>query len=222
MNRRTSSILAAAFLIASSASAIACLEGELRQTIYLEPDGRVTVQVVALDLRSDSVEEEQELLDDVHSGNFQRELFPQGGAAVETTFLRSERPYTFVMTGTYRSVEEYFTAVFEQGDDDHEVDVRVEYLGDRTRLVLTVWTDDEATEPDLAPPAADDEGEADEQDDCSDPESSDDSLRFILVKGSFVEAEGFRIEGDTATLLSEECVAVELGSRTYSLTWTLE
>ncbi len=222
MTRRTTSVLAAALLLAASASVSGCLDGDIRQTIYLDPGGWLTSEIVALNIRSDCADpaarlaEEQEFLEDLRSGAYEEEWFPEGADSIEATILRSERPYTVVMTAHYERVEDFFEAALEEGSDTIEAEVWLEYLGSETRLVITVW-DDEADAEECSDPC-----EQAEEVECSDSEALDDSVQIILTEGRFVDAEGFKINGDLAIPLPDECTAAKHGVTTYSLTWTTE
>jgi len=130
--------------------------------------------------------------------------------------VRNESPYTVVMIGRYRRAEEFFAGTLESWFEAEVVEARLDHLGYETRLVVVLWTDEQDTEQ---PPCV--VGEATE-DDCSERDELDDSVRIILTEGRFLEAEGFEIDGDVAIPLPEEYVAVRRGTRTWSLTWTTE
>lgn len=222
MIRVTSSNLVGVLILGASLGTTGCLEADIRHTIYLEPEGSVVSEIVGLNIRSDSedretrLRDEREFLDELGMGVYEETLFPSGATSIRTTLLRNERPYTVVMTGRYRHADEFFAGMFESWLDADETEARLDYLGDETRLVVSIRTEDEDSDGDPCMLAGTGDGV------CSDPETLDDSTRIILTEGRFVEAVGFEIDRDVAIPLAEENVAVRHGVRSYSLTWTTE
>lgn len=222
MTRRKSLILSAAFVLVACTGATGCLDAILQQTIYIEPDGSVTSEIVGLSIRSVAetrevrLREEREFLEELSTGVYEEELFPLGASSIRTTVVRNESPYTVVMTGRYRRADDFFAGTLETWFEAEAIEARLDHLGDETRLVVALRTDEEDTEQ---PPCV--LGEATEHD-CSEEDPFEDSIRIILTEGRFVEAEGFEIDGDVAIPLPEEFVAVRRGARTWSLTWTAE
>lgn len=201
--------------------ATGCLKKETFHTIYLNPSGSLTWNVLEENVRGDepgSVEERQ-VLADVKRGAYPMTLglLAAGAARAETRLLRAERPFLVLTEGRFHSVERLAREVFEVLCDESEV--RLTAGPDGRRLELECLP---AEEPWM---------------DEDDPRwwllDSDGDFEIRLTHGRFVEAAGFEIidDGEAVRLLQDEedeededeqSVEEPRERLRWSLTWTAQ
>lgn len=199
-----------------------CLLMRSSHTVYLEEDGSVTWTVLERDVRSDAdkawerSKEEVEYLDAIRSGEHSAlQVFDVLGAMrIDSRFLRSRRPYTFLIEGRFESIDGMIQALIDEAEIPAFVEL--ETRGRWSRLVWTIdwWALEDRME-------MEDDGTP-FQETLWDLLSSADDFQLQLAKGNFVDALHFSIEGNRAVPVEPEEEAVDAadGFLTYCLIWT--
>jgi len=192
-----------------------CLTDETSHTLYLHPDGSITVSVLQLNIRSDGetaharLKEENDFLVNAQ-GNAHpaaEELQELGAHSIRTTILRDKRPYAVLTEGRVASIELLIREIL--GDESGgQVHVNFENIDSEARLTITC---------ECAPYLADAAAPCDELHEAFSTEP------LILTEGRFIRATGFEID-DTrrrARLLSTDELDLNSNKTSvgYSLVW---
>ena len=192
-----------------------CLTDETSHTLYLHPDGSITVSVLQFNIRSDGetaharLKEENEFLVDAR-GNAHpvaEELQDLGAHSIRTTILRDERPYAVLTEGRVASIELLIREILG-AESDGTVHVNFERIDSEMRLTLTCERD----------PYSEDAVTS-----CDELHEAFSEEPLILTEGRFTRATGFEINdtGRRARMLSEDELDLnsDKTSVVYSLVW---
>jgi hypothetical protein len=103
-----------AVLIAAALASGGCLQKDVTETWYLEPDGGVTWVVMEKDVRSDAqAEADRRNEEETYYQDVMREVHPAargfralGAAKLRTRILRSEIPFTVVTEGRFAALDD--------------------------------------------------------------------------------------------------------------------
>jgi hypothetical protein len=192
-----------------------CLTDETSHTLYLHPDGSITVSILQLNIRSDGesaqarLKEENEFLMDARGNTHQaaKELLDLGAHSIRTTILREEQPYAVFTEGRVASIERLVS----------------EILGDESdgRVVVTFESSD--SEASLSIRCERDPYSDDAATSCDELHAAFSDAPLILTEGRFIRATGFEINdtGRRASMLSKEAFELnpEAQAVQYSLVW---
>lgn len=207
----------ALILLVGTTLAAGCLVGETTHTLYLDPDGSVTWNVLERNIRSDATDpaerrgEEDAYISRAWAAGhpIARALAGLGARSLDSRVLRPERPFTVMTEARFRALDELADEFVYQLGVAGSFDVETE--GPLSRFVLSLHPDEE-------------EGEEENEEVLALVADLDD-YRIVLTRGRFVEATGFEISDDRTVAipeeLSEEEVTANDGALIYSLTWTL-
>ena len=205
------------FCVVMSALGVAtmsgCLRREVRQTLYLAPSG-VAWTVIESQVRSDEatpverLAEEHDFFLAASAGSHPvAQAFRRLGAeAVQTTWLRRDRPYSVATEARFGDLRQLTLAILR---DAHVAgDVSLERRGCLTSFAVRVDVAAEADAPDAA---------------ALDALVTDlDTYRLVLSEGRFVAADGFQITDDGTTAIPDQAKMADEGHLTLFLAWADE
>lgn len=209
------SILPSALLILAATALTGCLHRDVDHRLYLEPDGALTWTVFERDVRAlegdpaerTAAEETFRQAAAAGDGEVAQALTRLGGEQLETWLLHDRRPYIAVSQAYFPDVaalvEAYGAALGVR------VEATLTSRSNRRTLQVTLYaTDGEVADEAALALLADSE-----------------KHRIVLTQGTFVDAQGFRLEERKSAavplaLSDEEEKALERGETvTRSLTW---
>lgn len=190
-----------------------CLRKEVRHTLYLAPSG-VAWTVIESQVRSDEatpverLAEEHDFFLAASAGSHPvAQAFRHLGAqAVQTTWLRRERPYSVATEARFGDLRQLTLAILR---DAHVAgDVSLERHGCQTSFAVRVDVAAEADAPDAA---------------ALDALVSDlDTYRLVLTEGRFIAADRFQITDDGTTAIPDQSKTADKGDVTLGLLWADE
>jgi hypothetical protein len=190
-----------------------CLRQEVRQTLYLAPSG-VAWTVIESQVRSDEatpverLAEEHDFFLAASAGSHPvAQAFRHLGAqAVQTTWLRRDRPYSVATEARFSDLRQLTLAILR---DAHVAgDVSLERQGCQTSFAVRADVATDAEAPDAA---------------ALDALVTDlDTYRLVLTEGRFVAADGFHITDDGTTAIPEQSRTADKGHLTLRLVWADE
>jgi hypothetical protein len=189
-------------LLAAAGMSLACLEDAGRHAFFLDPEGAATWSVTEEEIRDRARLDEQQVAVALRS---------LGASWVETRVVRDRMPYSVVTEARFESASRMLETFLKRVGFEARADLWFD--GDRTRLSF----------------AFRDPGESDSgSDDAGDPAmrllAPVEAYRFVLTRGEFISAVGFRLDADrnTAWMIDPDDVETRGadGEARYSLTWT--
>ena len=188
-----------------------CLRKEVTHTVYVSPAG-LTWSVIERDVRSDHAEppakmaEEQDYILGARAGRHPVALALRslGATRVDTTILRSDRPFTVVTDARFMDPGELARALLRQAHVRGDATIE----RDGCERTLRVWIDVDADQGEHA-----DETASALLDGLS-------TYRIVLTEGRFLRADGFRIEEDGVVATPHPDVEPVDGILRVSLTWS--
>jgi hypothetical protein len=202
-----------AMLALGVATMSGCLRREVRQTLYLAPSGVAWTVIESL-VRSDEAtpverlaEEHDFFLAASTGAHPVAQAFRRLGAqAVQTTWLRRDRPYSVATEARFGDLRELTLAILR---DAHVAgDVSLERNGCRTSFAVHADVASASEAPDA---------------DALDALVTDlDTYRFVLTEGRFVAANGFQITDDGTTAIPDQSKMADGGHLTVGLAWADE
>ena len=204
--------LAASLLAVSTVS---CLDSDVEHDIVLDPDGSAVWSVLERHVVSDESDpakrdaEERIYRERLLAGDppVAEALRALGGWNVNVHVLRDERPFAVEASARFARVDRMLEEYLDRADPGTRAEVVLDDDGARTtlRIVLHEGGDDDA-ESDPAVGAL---------------QVAGDNLTFLLTRGRFVEAVGFRIDDAhaRAALAFEEAPVADGVGRILSLSW---
>lgn len=210
--KKTMGLLAASLLAVSTVS---CLDAEVEHDIVLDPDGSAVWSVLERHVVSDESDlakrdaEERAYRERLLAGDppIAEALRALGGWNVNVHVLRDERPFAVEVSARFSRVDRMLQEYLDRADPGTRAEVDLEDDGTRKtlRIVLHEGGEDDA-ESDPAVGAL---------------RVGGDNMTFLLTRGRFVEAVGFRIDdgGMRADLVFDEAPVSEGGARVLLLTW---
>ena len=204
-------------IVAVALLATGCLVKDSYHTLYLNPDGSLTWDVLEREIRSDHRDpaeragEEREFLERVRRQDHlaARSLDTLWPREVESHLLRGQRPYAVHTAAEFRDVERLFRNVLDELDVRGKVTVERDAM--QTRFVIAFRPEDLEIEDEEEPQT------------LMLALTEADEFRIRLTEGKFLDAAGFELsEDDTlAVPLKPDDPEVEKrdGMAVYSLTW---
>jgi hypothetical protein len=204
-------------------AACGCLQMDTDTTFYLEPDGTLELTHVQRNVRSDEKTaeareiEEQTFIERARAGwhGPALALHELGASDVQTRVLRERRPFNVETTATFGSIADPYRAFLELSGLPGEAELG--RRGDRMRFTFTMHEVDRLL---------DEETGSEEELVTLDTLSTllFDAGRILLTAGTFVDAEGFEIDGPQAVPLEidEEGIRQDDGTLRLMLEWTSE
>lgn len=213
-------------LLAASTTAIVlggCMVGEVRHTIYIEPDGSLewvasqryfrSAEDKPEERRKEELEFRQAALSESHP--IAEGLRLLGPELLWSDWIRESRPFHLETHATFRSIGAPIEAFLREAGIVG--DVEVVRSGDEVSLTITI--DVAATEA----------AHSDDADDSPvlalvTDSDSDGGYRFVLTQGEFLDGRGFVLSGDEADFDYDVLEWDENSSEplVLSLSWTTE
>jgi hypothetical protein len=204
MNRTTCFALVFALALAAAA----CIQKDLRNVMYLQPDGSVVWTILETDVRSDAANASDRESEEAEYRRVMQSnptplvalLSSLGGRQASRTILKDTAPF-----------EVHTSANFDR------LDVLLENLCAAGSRFCVAWIQDQGhrrtltleMQGPLDPPAPEQEALIDALTD----------LKLVLVEGRFVEASGFILDGNRTARLDEHAVEDEDEPVTLTLVW---
>jgi hypothetical protein len=215
-DRRERTILALA-VVAAAAAVSGCLVKEADTTITIRLDGSGTWTIVDRDVRSaadapaDRLREETEFLDNVQAGQYEPALALDeiGCSEVSTQVTRGEWPYAAATECRFSDVGAVWQQLLDRSGLRGESSIETA----DGRRTWRMWVDT----------SGDAKDEATDRTTPADVLLSDNTLRFFLLHGRFIEATGFDLSDDgavaTMKAISGDEQEATHGVTEFALTW---
>ncbi len=179
-------------ILACSLAAAACIQKETRSVMYLDPSGAVTWSITESDVHSDGetpaerAKEEAEYREQMMAvpSPLVTLLESMGGYAVARTVLKDQPPFEVHTIARFDRIDVLFERACAASG--YLCVSRLETTGDRTTLTVEVL------------------GELDAASKESNPiDGLLDQLAIVCVNGRFVEASGFKLDGDRKASIAD-------------------